>query len=234
MFNQPASGGSSGSGASTVADGADVALGAVADAIVEAGAPGTVSAKLRRVTQGLEDLKSLIVLAAGEGHIGAVGGNGDIISKEFTRPADTTAYAAKDVVSNSTSAPALIQFDNVARIASGSGYITSASIETDKKDCTARFKLWLYQDNTPTPINDNSPFLELYANNSVRLGTIEFDAMTTEDATNSTGARTQKTNINLFFKADANKRIWGMLETLDVFTPASGQKFNIKLRSDQN
>ena len=45
-------------GGGTIADGADTALGAVADAIVAAGAVGTLSAKLRRVTQGLEDLKA--------------------------------------------------------------------------------------------------------------------------------------------------------------------------------
>lgn len=57
---------------SAIADGDDVALGAIADAIVAAGATGTLSAKLRRATQGLEDLKSLIVLAAGTNLIGKV------------------------------------------------------------------------------------------------------------------------------------------------------------------
>jgi hypothetical protein len=47
-------------------------LGANADAIVAAGAAGSLSAKLRRVTQGLEDLKTLIVLAAGSARIGKV------------------------------------------------------------------------------------------------------------------------------------------------------------------
>lgn len=42
----------------SVADGLNVALGAVADAIVAAGAAGTISAKLRRLTQGIEDLKT--------------------------------------------------------------------------------------------------------------------------------------------------------------------------------
>lgn len=48
------------------------ALGAAADAIVAAGAAGSISAKLRRATQGLEDLKTLVVLAAGGNNIGAV------------------------------------------------------------------------------------------------------------------------------------------------------------------
>jgi hypothetical protein len=66
-------GGGGGGGAVTVADGADVAEGGVGDAIVAPGAVGTNSAKLRRATQGLEDLKSLIVLAAGTNIIGKVG-----------------------------------------------------------------------------------------------------------------------------------------------------------------
>lgn len=48
-------------------------FGANADALVAAGATGSLSAKLRRVTQGLEDLKTLIVLGAGGNAIGTVG-----------------------------------------------------------------------------------------------------------------------------------------------------------------
>lgn len=62
-----------GGGAATIADGADITQGAIADAIVAAGASGTLSAKLRRITQGIEDLKTLIVLAAGTAIIGKVG-----------------------------------------------------------------------------------------------------------------------------------------------------------------
>lgn len=48
-------------------------FGANVDATVAAGAAGSISAKLRRATQGLEDLKTLIVLAAGANVIGKVG-----------------------------------------------------------------------------------------------------------------------------------------------------------------
>jgi len=53
-------------------------LGAAADAIVAAGAVGTLSAKLRRATQGLEDLKTLIVLAAGTNAIGKLAANSGV------------------------------------------------------------------------------------------------------------------------------------------------------------
>src|SRR4051812_4626031 len=50
--------GASGGGAATIADGADVAEGATTDAVVAAGAAGTVSAKLRRLTTDLDAFKT--------------------------------------------------------------------------------------------------------------------------------------------------------------------------------
>jgi len=47
-------------------------FGANADALVAAGAAGSISAKLRRATQSLEDLKTAIVLAASSARIGKV------------------------------------------------------------------------------------------------------------------------------------------------------------------
>lgn len=54
------------------AQGAGATIGTTTDAIVAAGAVGSQSAKLRRLTQGLEDLKTLIVLGAGTNSIGTV------------------------------------------------------------------------------------------------------------------------------------------------------------------
>src|SRR5262245_43124828 len=42
-------------------------------------------------------------IAAGENHLGEVGGRTVAITASYTRPADTTTYAAGDAVSNSTS-----------------------------------------------------------------------------------------------------------------------------------
>jgi hypothetical protein len=71
-----------------IADGSDVAQGALADAMVAAGATGSISAKLRRVTQGLEDLKTLITLVSS--------GYGAPVT--VTRAANQTPYTAGDVV----------------------------------------------------------------------------------------------------------------------------------------
>jgi hypothetical protein len=80
------------------------ALGTAADVIVAAGAVGSISAKLRRLTQGVEDLKSLISLGPGEAHLGEVGGKIVAISDSFTRPANATPYTVKDAVGPATKA----------------------------------------------------------------------------------------------------------------------------------
>ncbi len=60
-----ASAGGTGGGPATVADGADVTEGAIADAVVAAGASGTVSAKLRRLTTDLSALLAKLPAALG-------------------------------------------------------------------------------------------------------------------------------------------------------------------------
>ena len=69
-------------------------LGAVADAIVAAGATGSISAKLRRATQGLEDLKTGIILAAGSNTIGTV--NAPTITKVTQGSTGFTVQNLKD------------------------------------------------------------------------------------------------------------------------------------------
>lgn len=68
------SGGGGGGGAVTIADGADVTEGAIADAIVAAGAAGTVSAKLRRLTNDMSAAVTALqaALPAGSNVIGGV------------------------------------------------------------------------------------------------------------------------------------------------------------------
>lgn len=86
------SGGGGGGGAVTIADGADVAEGAIADIASIAGGTGTVSAKLRLITTQLSTLNTTLgspfqaggSIAASENHIGEVGGNILPITNDMT------------------------------------------------------------------------------------------------------------------------------------------------------
>lgn len=103
-------------------------FGANADAIVAAGAVGSIQAKLRRMTQGLEDLKTLIVLAAGTNGIGKLTANsgvdiGDIdVTSIVPGSAATNLGKAEDAAHTS---------GDVGVMALGVGNVAQASFAAD-------------------------------------------------------------------------------------------------------
>lgn len=154
-------------------------------------------------------------------------------SVEITRPANTTPYTALDAIASSSTAPVIISFTNALATAGRTGFVMNAWIATDQAANTARYRLHLFT-GTVTPINDNAVYTLLYANTSKRIGQIDFQACNTE-AGGSTMAQSLNTTIRLGFKLPPNvTTVYGLLETLDAFTPASGQKFYLLLTIMQN
>jgi hypothetical protein len=171
---------------------------------------------------------------AGENHVGEVGGRGVSVAVEFVRPADTNAYAVNDVVSDSTSATTVQALANFARVNGGTGYVTGARLTTDKKSVTARFRVHLFNASNPTVAADNVAMKRLYADESKYLGSFDLPAMSTPaDTTNSTDSVAADLTIRVPFVAGgATRSIYYVLETLDAFTPASGQKFTLRLNGE--
>lgn len=187
----------------------------------------------------LDRVKALltgIVLAAGENHFGEVGGKATVINAELTRPANVLAYPANTVVSNSitTTTPLLVQ--NIFRVAGGSGYITGLKISTNKKSIVPRFRVHLFTVNTATLAADGVLYKKLYADKEKYIGYIELDPMTTAaDATNSDMSEALIGNLNtLCVAATGSRDLYLVLETLDAFTPANGQKIHATVFMDNN
>ena len=155
-----------------------------------------------------------------------------MVSTSFARPAGTTAYTAKDAVADSASAPTVLTFTKMANKPGGTGYITKARLMSDQSGNTARFRLHLFH-TAPTPINDNAAHTLLYANRANRVGHVDFDAMQTEGS-GSTAANASNTAVRLPFACAAGSRdLFGLLETLDAFTPASAQAFHLELTAER-
>lgn len=209
---------------------------AITGEALEAGGVGALG-WLSSLRKKLDQLKTTIILAAGENHIGEIAGRVRFVNATFARPADTTAYTAKDVVSNNATTTTMLQFSNAARVNGGGGYILKAQLMTDQSTCTARFRLWLYQlpsASLPTAVPaDNATFPLKWANRAKRIGYIDFVALSTE-GTGSDAASALSTDVRLAFGCDAaDSAIYGLLEALDAFTPASGQNFYVDLGVEQ-
>lgn len=157
--------------------------------------------------------------------------NAYTVGVELTRPSDTTAYAANDAVSNSTSAPSVLTFAAATRVTGGNGYITAVRIRTDQKTNVAQFRIHFFS-SSPTAINDNSAQSILYANKATALGYVDVGPLGTEDATASDCAQGQTNGILLPYFCAATS-VFGLLETKTAFTPASGQKFYISVTFEQ-
>ncbi len=195
--------------------------------------PDTAAA-LARVTNGVPtaaDYALVARLATSNLHIGQMGGETIEAVALLTRPADTTAYAAFDFVNSSIGSPVPMEF-TVARVASGSGYITKARLLTDNTATAAQMRLWLF-NASPLMAGDNVTFGLSWANRTNVVGFIDFPYLSSEGG-NSTAAQAITTDVRLPFIADASMKLYGVLETRSAFTPSSGQSFHIGLGAEQN
>lgn len=150
-------------------------------------------------------------------------------SFSFARPADTNVYAVNDNISNSTSSPTILTFGSAARFSGGSGYITHAILLTDQAANVSAFRLHLYS-TTLTAINDNAAMSVLYSNRSTYQGYIDFPAAITNG---SDTACSQSVQSPLPYICSGTS-LFGQLQTVTGFTPASAQNFFINLFCDQN
>ena len=156
-----------------------------------------------------------------------------VVTAEFTRPANTTQYAANDVVGPHTTA-AVMTFTNIALASNGNGYITNARLMKSQTNTTdALFRLWLFNTSV-TPISDNSPFTLLFTNRTNCLGYIDFVCITEGSGSDSASAIVD--NINLKFACTGGVRnIYGVLEAKQAYAPASNsEQFFVELTAIQN
>lgn len=174
--------------------------------------------------------------SASEAHIGAVGGDTVAVSATFARPANTTAYAANDEVSNNATqaSAAPMTFAGCARVNAGSGYVTKVRLFTDNKTVTnGTFRLWLF-NATPTMVGDNAAYALLYAERAAHVGYVDL-TLQTEDGTASTGAQAIDATVRIpFVCAAASTALYGILLAKGAYTPASGQNLYVELTLERN
>lgn len=161
-----------------------------------------------------------------------VGARTVTIEASFTRPADTNAYAAGDVVCDSTSAPTDMDFTSIVRKSGGSGVILSALLidganQATKLDC----ELFLF-DTAITMDNDNAGFTPTDTELGTLIGVIDFGGTPFNgDATSGAGGNAvyQQTGLNIAFKAVSGSTIYGVLVARNAYTPTSSETFKVRL-----
>lgn len=147
------------------------------------------------------------------------------VSAPFTRPADTTAYAVGDAVTNSTGSPAVLQL-TLPGAANGQGYVITDVIVTSSVNGA-----------TPplfTAILAAAAFTATADNSALALDQATFEAVTTSfialTEQNSTNARSRvaATGLNLVRSlAAGDTKLYATLAADNAYTPASGETLTL-------
>lgn len=150
--------------------------------------------------------------------------NARSIQQTFTRPADTTAYAAGDVVGATA---ARITIPGVNKAAGGAIFITTALLEIDNNAAPASaFRLHLYSALPGSNLADNAAFDLVSGDRNSYLGWIDFAAPTLFGST----AVSIATNVNLQVATPAAD-IFAYLQTVAGYTPGNAVVYRITLRT---
>lgn len=154
-------------------------------------------------------------------------------SASFTRPADTTAYAAGDLAANSTTAGSVtplswtMQSTNII----GPFSLYRARLQKTATSVTnASFRLHLFSASPGVASGDNGAFSATQSANY--LGSIALDLTTTPGAKFSDGAvghgsMTAGSDMNT--RLPSGTTIYGLLEVLAAYTPANAEVFTVTL-----
>lgn len=161
-----------------------------------------------------------------------VGANCAILTATLTRPADTNAYLSNDAIAGSTTAPAILTFAGAARANGGSGELIRANLCTNLATCNAMIRLNLFT-TTVTLDNDNDPYRLLFTSVAVRIGWIDFPVLTSA-GTGSTAAVASVTGSLPYVCAAADTAIYGRVQTMNGWTPASAQQLVFTLEARKN
>lgn len=138
------------------------------------------------------------------------GGYTKVVSATLTRPANTTAYAAGEEVTDTGGA--IRTFTSAARATGLSGVITGAAVSFSSNWATKpSLELWIF-DTTGTPDTDNSAFAPSDGESDTLLGVIPLTTTYQGDATGNTGNFVMDSGpLNIPFTTVGSANLFGRL-----------------------
>lgn len=161
-------------------------------------------------------------------------------NEELTRSANTTAYAAGEVISAVTSNNHFT-FDNATRPGTSTkqlgGAVATAILHSSANVATKLdAELWLFHTDI-SEAADNSAFVPTDAEMLTVIGVIDFATADWKEGLATAGAAgnslCQVSNIGLAFKS-ATTTIYGQLVARNAYVPVSGEVFTIELIISQD
>lgn len=209
-----------------------------------------LNGRLQRIAQRLTSLIGLlptalgqttmanslaVAIASNQSALSVTSANGLLkLTASFTRPADTTAYAAGDLCANSTTAGSVtpLTFSNAVRASADGVRIERARIRKSSTSLTnATFRLHLFESSPTLSVGDNAAFNSsgvLGVNNALAyLGSIAV-TMQNSGSDGAIGLGVPLVGNGIVAQPSATT-IYGLLEVTGAYTPTSGETIAVDL-----
>lgn len=150
-------------------------------------------------------------------------------SASFTRPADTTAYGANDLVANSTTAGDVVPMSfGVSQLPNGAGTVRRVRLFKDDETVTAAsFTVHLFSQAPVVTNGDNAAFAVSTAR--YYIGSVAIDMSTGAIASTTDVWKAAALSPELSFNARNSGAIYGLLEAEAGYAPSSGEVFEVTL-----
>lgn len=160
-----------------------------------------------------------------------------VASASFTRPADTTSYAAGDLIANSTTAGSVAPMSfTAARVAAGSFLVNRIRLRKSTTTLTsATFRVYLF-NTAPTVANGDNGALSIAGSaNCIGWADITFAARGDSATTSpfSDGAFGFGDLTSLVALA-SGQTVWALIESRAAYAPGNGETFAVTLELAQN
>lgn len=157
----------------------------------------------------------------------------------FARPANTTQYAAGDLVANSATAGSVTAMTFAFEQIPAGGFtkiITARMWKSDLDVTAANFRLHLFSASpvSTAPSNGDNEAIAVAVDEAGYIGSINFDMTTSGGVSIFTGGNaavgTPMSSREIVMKLPgASNAIYGLVEATGTYTPASGEVFTVEL-----
>lgn len=150
-------------------------------------------------------------------------------SQEITRPTNTDAYTAQDLIAGATAAT--LKFTGFKQ---GITKIVSAKLFSSANVATKlAADLLLFSEDVPLAVADNAAFTLSDANALKLVAVVPFAAADGRGIDSTSGADgnavSQVANLNVFADVDQNGKLYGVLIARNAYVPVSAEKFTVQL-----
>jgi hypothetical protein len=196
---------------------------------------GQNPSKESRPVQTDADGRIYAVLTGAGGAAASLGSTIANIAASFSRPENTTAYTAGDLVANSTTAGSVtpLSFASVVRTAAGAASVVKCRMSKTGTGVTgASFRLHLFSASPTVTNGDNGAFLSTQA--ATYLGAFDFSVSNMKVFSDGVACNgVTQTGYPVTVDLPSGSTVYGLVEALAGYNPASGETFTFTLELEQ-